>query len=285
MSEWFTDVFGGGQFSGVYRVLSEILLGAGSKYTEATSLVKTIYTNVMVPFAMALLVIYFVCSMIEKSTNEQFTYEQMFLLCAKMVVTVFLIDQGYEIMLKLQEVGLAFLSSFKNEATALGLSLSGGGEEYIENNSQLTMLYRKYTGESYPDDPDFWGVLTHLFPGIITLFIIWMLSFVVKICVYVVTFMRILEIFVRTMFAPVALSDMFYNGLNSTGFRFLKSYLAVSLQVVMIYGCIILYTVMLGDLAAFSGDAFLVKYLGLMAATVGLLFKSQSLIKEIVGTN
>lgn len=284
MGKWmFEEVFGGGAFSGVYDILNVALLG-GSKYSNATDLIKNIYQNVMVPIALSLLVIYFVCTLIEKSTNEQFTYEQMFLLFAKMIVAVFLIDKGYDLMMKFQEVGLGFLNSFHTVASDKGLT-SGSGA--IANDDNLKALYKAYLGVDYPNEPGWIDGIKNLISGRgITLLLAWVFSFVVKIAVYLIVFMRILEVFLRTMFAPVALSDVFYNGLNSTGFRFLKNYLAVSMQIVVIYGCVILYNVLMADIATGVGrSAFLVKYLGLTAATVGVLFKSQSLIKEFVGTN
>jgi len=208
----------------------------------------------------------------------------MFLLFAKMIVAVFLISNGYTIMLKFQQVGLDFLSMFYDFASDMGLSGSG---EAIENNAKLKELYKSYTGATWPKEPGWIDGIKNLVTGrALTLLLAWLFTFVVKIVIYLVVFMRILEIFLRTMFAPIALSDMFYNGLNSTGFRFLKNYLAVSLQVVVIYGCIVLYNVLMADVASdVARSIFLVKYLGLTAATVGILFKSQSLIKEFVGTN
>ena len=283
MSKWmFEDVFGGGAFSGVYEMLNVALLG--SEYANATDFVKSVYQNLMVPVALSLLIIYFVCTLIEKSTNEQFTYEQMFLLFAKMIVAVFLIDKGYDLMMEFQKVGLRFLDSFYDLANKKGLT---GGADAIENNDNLKALYKSYVGVEWPDEPGWIDGIKNLITGrALTLLLAWVFTFVVKICIYFIVFMRILEIFLRTMFAPIALSDVFYNGLNSTGFRFLKNYLAVSLQVVLIYGCVILYNVLMADVATDAARSiFLIKYLGLTAATVGVLFKSQSLIKEFVGTN
>lgn len=283
MKDMFLDVFGGGAFKGIYDLLNIALLG-GSKYDKASDLVENVYDDLMVPIALALMMIFFVCTLIEKSTNEQFTYEQMFLLFAKLVVCVFLIDKGFDLMVEFQKVGLSFLKDFKGYTDELGMN---GGGLNVEDDPDLRKLYKEYTGVTWPDEPGFFDAIKNLVTGrTLTLVLAWGFTFVVKVVVYLIVFMRILEIFIRSMFAPIALSDVFYNGLNSTGFRFLKCYLAVSLQLVVIYGCVVIYGVLVADIAEEAGrTVFLFKYLGLTGATVGILIKSQSLIKEFLGAH
>lgn len=283
MKDMFLDVFGGGAFKGIYDLLNIALLG-GSKYEKASDLVENVYDDLMVPIALALMMIFFVCTLIEKSTNEQFTYEQMFLLFAKLVVCVFLIDKGFDLMVEFQKVGLSFLKDFKGYTDELGMN---GGGLNVEDDPDLRKLYKEYTGATWPDEPGFFDAIKNLVTGrTLTLVLAWGFTFIVKVVVYLIVFMRILEIFIRSMFAPIALSDVFYNGLNSTGFRFLKCYLAVSLQLVVIYGCVVIYGVLVADIAEEAGrTVFLFKYLGLTGATVGILIKSQSLIKEFLGAH
>lgn len=284
MGEMFKDIFSGGAFEGVYELLNVALLG-GEKYEAASDLVTDAYHGIMVPIALALLVIFFVCTLVEKSTNEQFTYEQLFLLFAKLVVGVYLIDMGLTLMIEFQQFGLSFLKEFKVFTEEAGLN---GGGINIDDSEPLKELYFRCTGATWPEDPGFFDAVKRIFNGgTFTLLLAWLFTFIVKCVVYLVVFMRILEIYIRTLFAPIALSDVFYQGLNSTGFRFLKSYLAVSLQLVMIFGCVVLYGVLASDLAteASAKTVFLLKYMGLTGATVGVLLKSQSLIKELLGAN
>ncbi|MGN0673131.1 MAG: hypothetical protein ACI4KJ_01675 [Anaerovoracaceae bacterium] len=284
MKSIFEDIFGGGMFKGVYDLLNVLLIGDGAKYSSAAKLVENVYTNLMVPVALAFLVIFFVCTLVEKTTMEQSNLEQMFLLFAKLVVGVFLIDKGFDLMIYFQQLGVAFLGDFNDFTTA---QMRGGGGFDIEKSKTLQKLYEEYVGVAWPDSPGWFDTFKNIFTGgTLSLLMAWMFSFILKAAIYLIMFMRILEIYIRTMFAPLALSDVLYQGLNSTGFRFLKGYLAVSLQMVVIYGCIALNTVIAADIAK-SADAansiFLFKYMGLTAATIGILFKSQSLIKEFIG--
>ena len=283
MKDMFEKIFTGGISKDVYDILSLSLLSENSKFEKAFHFVQNIYSNLMVPIALSLLIIYFCVVFIEKTTNEQFTYEQMFLLFAKMVVAIFLIDKGFDLLVKFHEFGLLFLKEFD----ALAGDLTDKNFS-VDNDPTLQAAFKDLTGKSWDEEWKWLDNIKHLFPGGIFIVVSALFSWLVKCIIYVVVFLRILEIYVRTMFAPIALSDVFYNGLNSTGFKFLKSYLAVSIQVVLIYGTTLLYGQVargLMGLADNKGSVFLLMYLGLSAATIGIILKSQTLVKEFVGTN
>lgn len=292
MDGWFIEIFGGGAFSDVYDMLNVSLLGEDGKYANASGFAEAVYHNVMVPLALTLLVIFLVCSLVEKSTNEQFTYEQMFLLLAKTIVAVFIIDKGFYLMMEFQKAGLDILHQLSNVAKEHGLAVANGsGKALIDNSEELQALYKYYTGAEWPDSPGLFDTIGAILSHGFTMLLAYVATLVIKICVSVIIFMRVLEVYLRTIFAPISLVDVFHNGLNSNGFRFLKGYLAVSLQVVAIYGCTLLNSVLAADISitngsgAFADTTYIFKYLGLSMATIGILFKSQSLIKEFVGTN
>lgn len=281
----FLDVFAGGNFNGVLDILGYKFLGAGAKYGNASELVHEVYINLMVPIAVSLLVIYFVIALIEKSTNEQFTYEQLFLLLAKMVIGIFIISKGWDILKELQDIGLKIFDIFKYWADESQIMKDS---QTAELGNEYKEFFKELTGVKWPGDDKQLGFMKSIQAFIGGGFIIipaWIFQQIVVITIYAVVFLRIMEIYIRAMFAPLALSDIFYNGLNSTGFRFLKSFLAVFLQVIVIYGCILLYIVIGKDLTAEPSMIFLVKHLAMTAATLGVVLKSQTLIKEFIGAN
>lgn len=279
----FLDVFAGGNFNGVLDILGYKFLGDGAQYTDASKLVHEVYVNLMVPIAVSLLVIYFVIALIEKTTNEQFTYEQLFLLLAKMVIGIFIISKGWDILKELQDIGLKIFDIFKYWADKSGI-MENFETPVIEDSHKE--FFKELTGVKWSDKQlGFMKSIKAFLGGGFIIIPAWLLQKIVVITIYAVVFLRIMEIYVRAMFAPFALSDIFYNGLNSTGFRFLKSFLAVFLQVIVIYGCILLYIVLGKDLTSEPSMIFLIKHLGLTAAALGSVLKSQTLIKEFVGAN
>ena len=108
-------------------------------------------------------------------------------------------------------------------------------------------------------------------------------------CVKIICYTRLIEIYIRAAFAPIAFSDFFHNGFQGGGWRFLKSFLAVCLQgaVILCIGAIFgaLMPVIFnlgGDTTFFSAMG---RYFAILAAAVMLMFKSLSLTKEFVGVN
>ena len=57
----------------------------------------------------------------------------------------------------------------------------------------------------------------------------------------------------------------------------------MSLQTVAIYLILYVNQAIMGSVGSAVNDAFIVVYLAIWAATIGLLFRSQSLCKELVG--
>lgn len=293
MKNWFLDIFAGGMFAGIQDVLSQSLFPGGeSEFGKAGEFVQLVYNDFMVPVALSILIIYFCISMMEKTTNEQFTYEQLFLLLAKLVIGIFVIDKGFDILMKLHQLGIAWFNEFVEFAKDNGMALSNDKIAADKLPKHLQDLWKALTGTDWDKGKELTWMqnIKAFFNGGLAIMLGWVVTFIVKIVVYVVAFLRIMEVYVRTMFAPVAFADFFYNGLNSTGFRFLKNYLAISLQILVIYGSLLMYSVVAGSMLVPSGGdisetAFLVMHLGLSAATVGIIFKSQSLIKEFVGAN
>lgn len=287
MKEMFRGIFENSLSKDVYDILSLVLIGENSEFSQASEFVKNIYDSVMVPIALSLLIIYFSIVFIEKTTNEQFNFEQMFLLFAKVVIAVFLIDQAWTILMWFHEFGLVFLKEFDSHASELNdhtFSIDGDSE----NAKMLREVFKNLTGTAWDEDWSWFDNIKGFFSGGIAILFASLFTFIAKVVVYVIVFLRILEIYVRTMFAPIALPDIFYNGLNSSGFRFLKSYLAVSIQVVVIYGTTLLYGQVAAGLAGLANNGadsvqFLVMYLGLTASAIGLMLKSQSLVKEFLG--
>ena len=295
----FVGVFSGSAFSGVIDTLGESLLGTGSAYSDVTKFSIAVYNNVMVPVAVSLLIIYFVVALIEKSTNEQFTYEQLFLLLAKMVIGIFLINKGFEILLKLEEAALDIFNLLKTEASGqgLGVDIKNAGEV----PDAIKDLFKEMTGVKWPADGkelSFIKSIQAFLSAGIPVLLAWLAQLIIVLVLHTICFLRVMEIYVRSMFTPIALSDIFYNGLNSTGFRFLKNFFATFLQVVVIYGSMLIYIVMLRAITGIGGDAelnfaeialnpffFIIKNLALSFAMLGLALKSQSLAKEFLGSN
>lgn len=287
IKDMFLEIFAGDIFLGIEDVLGKSLFSGD--YEPAGDFVQNVYTNFMVPVALSLLIIYFCISIMEKTTNEQFTYEQLFLLLAKLVIGIFVIDKGYEILTELYNAGIDIFNKFIAFAADPDYGIKPGSSQFEKH---LPALWEALTGVDWNDGKElgFIDNIKTLLGGGLAILLAYGITLIVKGIVYVVAFLRIFEIYVRMMFAPIAFADFFYNGLNSAGFRFLKNFLAVSLQITVIYGSLLMYSVLAGVLVVPEGGdvsetAFLFMYIGLTCAAIGIIMKSQSLIKEFIGAN
>lgn len=285
---WAMDSFNeivSGSFSGdVYGVLYE----TPQNFADGVpwTVVKNFYNDVILPLALGIIVIYFLIALIEKLSSEHFNWDQMVKTFAVFVGSWYLIQNAFPIMEGLFNIGADLLDSLEDVFVA-----AGGDTEFtgpVIGEATKEALWKNLTGKnSLEEDVKFLDsvkIWAELKPYQLCL---WILG----LCTKIVCYSRIIEILIRTMFAPIALSDCFHRGLDSGGARFLKNYFAVALQGAVIYAVMAIYSIVsvsvLGNLTD-AGNLQFFAYVGtsivISFATVGLLFKSLSFTKELVGT-
>lgn len=256
----------------IYSILSENLLSGSGKFSVIYNFSRTLYNAVM-PLGVYLLFIYFLASVVERCTADQFSWEQFFKLLIMLVMSKYIMENGFDILTKLFGAGQAIMSYVSRAGTISGGTIAIDAEAIVNSMRESTGFtgFLKAIG-----DVIIWVEL--LIPSLI--------SWVIKISVHVICYSRMIEIYLRLMYAPVALSDFFANGLNGTGWRYLKGFLAVSLHGAMILGIGIIYSALFSTLAYTEGTdvmTFCIPVIAIGASCVMLMFRSQSLAKEIVG--
>lgn len=266
--DWFEDIFGNDAFSAMENVLG---LSPSAEFSAAWSAVETIYNNVMVPIALSLMIIWFCTKFMEKATAEQVTFQQLFLLFVKLLIAKILIDNGLRIFGMMWSLGI----SLTNE---IGDAFSAGAA----GKDLVAEMWYNYTGKKVGVSLGLWKCIGVAFE----LLLPWLISYVITGICYYIAYTRLIEMFVRVCAAPIALSDFMSEGLNGAGWKYLKNFLAVCLQgliiicVARLHGFIIAGA--LGSVT--SGFMSIVVTLAVSFATVGLMMKSLTLSKELLGT-
>lgn len=275
LQDMLTDLFAGGLFDDVGNVLS--LNPSTGIYEIVWNVAVAIYDSICVPIATALVLIYFIVNIIERVTQQNFDLEYVIKSLLKLFVGLYLIQNGLTLMTTIYSLSFSFL----NEVVSNNIA---------EANLKMTAqtAFKQLTGEAW-NQTESWGTLKTIGHAwdYITVFIPWICLNVLKIVIRFVCYTRLIEFYIKTATAPIALSDFFTEGMHSNGWKFIKGYIAIALQA----GVIMLSVVIFNAIAAgiyTSGDgwwAFIIKYFALGFATVGVMLKSLSLTKEIVGAN
>lgn len=267
----FQEIFAGGVFDSVRGVLK--LNPSTGAWSQAWVAVDTVYSNVMVPIALGLMIIWFLVAFMEKAASEQVTFEQLFMIFAKLIAAKFLIDNGLQIFANLWSLGISLIDTVGN---AFPGGPGGNPMEYKE-------LWKDWTGLE-------WNAKIGILKGIgllCQLLIPWLVSKIMIAVVMFICYSRIIEMLMRMMAAPIALSDFMTEGLHGAGWRFLKNFLAICLQGMIMVGIAQIYPLVLNAILNGSTGFWetLLKYVAFSFAAIALLFKSLSISKELVGTS
>lgn len=265
------DICGADIFSSIYETLSINLFSAEGTYANALSAVRVLH-NTIKPVALMLMFIYFMVAVVDKLSSDTFTWEQLWRQLAMLLASFYLIQHGFELLEVLFNVGMAMAAKI-SEAASTDI------EAATFDASLLVESFMDAWGDGWPE-----FIMKIIM--VIFLLIPWLLSWVMRICVSVICYSRVIEIYARATFAPIAISDFFHSGLQGGGWRFLKNFLAVCLQGGMILVIAIIYSKIFAALSFTDANlfTFIGKYLAFFASAIMLMFKSLSLTKEVLGT-
>ncbi len=298
--DWLRDLcqtfvkytFGGGIFQSAANMLT--MNPSTGDFAPVWKIITGIYDNVCVPIGMGLVLIYFVVNVIEKSTQQQtIDVEQIIKLLLRLFIGLYFVEHGLELLASVYSLGLNFVQ------TVFGNTVND--PKMISAETAWAML----TGEKWDES---WG-FGDIFKGIGVLifsFIPFILFWIMNAIVTIICYLRLMEFYVRTAMAPIAFSDFFTEGLHGNGWRYFKSYIAVALQG----GVIMLVLVICGALSSailpeylniteieginqflgttaymFQYILYVLKLVVVYCSAIGLMLKSLSLTKEIVGAN
>lgn len=278
---WLDFIFGNGMFSMCQEILN--LNPSNGDYATIWRVVTGVYDNVCVPIGMGLVLIYFMVNLIERSMQQQqIDVEQVIKLLLKLAFGLYFIENGLELMAQLYSMGISFLNSIVDANSVDGATV---GDAIVHG------LWTSLTGEEWEGK---WNVLDVIIKGIpllLMLIIPFIGMFIITLICIAVCYFRLIEFYIMTCAAPIAMSDFFTEGTHSNGWKFVKNYIAIALQMGIIMLALIAFNGIMAGVtpSAVSGWSiimivwFWIEYLALGAACCAVLLKSRSIAKEIVG--
>lgn len=256
-------------FGFAYGIADNLSVTFEGNFSGIWTFITNAANNVIEPIAAIIVLTFFILSMMDKVTSENFTLEHALKEIMKLCIGLYLVTNAIEIVVMLIEMGNGILSSLmaNNNAVVQWTQIKGSD---LSTGNVFALLA---------------VVVIMLLVGIVQLIIFLLMKLVVL--------SRVLDIALRTAMSPLALSDAFNgNFLNSNAMNFIRSFLAVCLQGSLIF--ILAYftpTLITGALAldpAGGIDAW--KICGAMCesivvsgASLLIMFKSGSIAKEVLG--
>lgn len=216
--------------------------------------------NYTAAIGVSFLLLYFFIELIEKSTTDNFTTDHIVRMLLKLIAGVVLITLGLEFVKNVVTLGNSFYTDIQSAITG-----AAGGSPIT--NVVVKNAYFKLK------DCGIWDGIGYMLAIIVpSLFVT-----LAKIGFTAVALGRVIEMCLRMLFAPIGMSNLYSNGSNAPGIRYMKKLLAVALQGVLIYAVIIIYPILL------STGVNLVKSVAMTFVAVGAAAKSQSVANDIVG--
>lgn len=126
-----------------------------------------------------------------------------------------------------------------------------------------------------------------LFSLCLTLILTFFITWIIRILVQVVILGRFIEIFMRISISPIPFATFFNREFSSSGYNFVKSMGAVSLQAVLIMVVIAIYKGMISNILVSIGteeelNLFLIKTLGVNITLIFSLFQTKRIADSIL---
>lgn len=240
---------------------------------QVFKLLETFSKNVVLPIGILILTIVLVtnlCKSLLDDREMQNPLKVYFFFIITSVFAVILVTNSFEITNFIINISQTIvdkaLTLFDKEAT----SITGDITKFEE--TLKTMEVSQIFG--------IWLML------ILTVIIMWL----VRILVQIVILGRFIEIFMRISIAPIPFATFFNRDLSSTGYNFVKSMVAVSLQAILIMVVIAIYRGTLSSIAVDVGSQeslmlFLIKILGINLTLVFMLFQTKRIADSILSVH
>lgn len=228
--------------------------------------------NVFIAVGTILAVIYFVINLSEKSISQGATLETFAKYFIEFCLALLLIANAFRIVEFASSIGSGVL-------TDVGTIASQAAEdETTPGGSLLAEIDEINTGSN--------GIgkfMKLLLFYLTTLQFPALLAAIGRTLVIVACMARGISIIIYGVFLPIPIADVYKDGLNSKGIRYIKKFIGLFLQGAVILLVVIASSYLQGSVSQESGLTGALYSVGLIFVTVMIIFKSQSITNDIVG--
>ena len=255
------------------EVGSELSKTPESFNNQVYNTLKLLSENVVLPIAVLFLSIILVINFCKSFLDDRERQNPVKIVIFFIITSVFaivLVTHSFEItnmILNLTQTAVNnALGLFQNQ----NINIAGDIETFI--NTLEDMSLGQITGV--------WLTL------LLTRIILWF----VRILSQIVILGRFIEIFMRISIAPIPFATFFNREFSNTGYNFVRSMGAVSLQAILIMVVIAIYRGMLSNIAVDIGteeqlSLFLIKILGINLTLIFMLFQTKRIADSVLNVH
>ena len=218
------------------------------------------------PLGILLAMTYIFLSLLEEANKDSVTMETVMKALIKVFLAALFMTSGMDILKAALDLVAAVYYSLEPPDDFLGSGTTNCNYETLLDFSGLTELLTPIG-----------IILGQFFAYIVTL--------VGAVVARLVIWARILDVLVRTMFAPIGMADLAQEGMQGSGFKYLKAYAASALTGAALVGCMYAFRALnyvATSICVNGGDAAMASLI--MAYTlIGTMFNAKSIADDIVG--
>lgn len=277
--EWLKEILVGGivnnlsgMFDSVNSQVGEIAgqVGATPQAWNGTiySMVRTLSDNVIIPIAGVILAFVMTLELIQMVSDKNNMHGDVdtwmfFKWIFKTACAVLIVTNTWNIVMGVFDVGQSVVNS------AAGVIVSDAS---IDINTVVVDLEERLMEMDI--GPLFGLWFQSLFVGICT----WALT----ICIFIITFGRMIEIYLVTSVAPIPMATMASRESGNIGQNYLRSLLALAFQGFLIIVCVAIYAALVQNIAVGTDISYAIwTCMGYTVLLCFTLFKTGSMAKSI----
>ncbi|MBQ9717196.1 MAG: hypothetical protein IJV76_04320 [Clostridia bacterium] len=282
ITEWLTELLVSGtmnNLTGLFDTVNEKVGDISNQVGQTPSawnssiytMIQTLSENVIVPIAGLILAfimtLEFIQIIIERNNLHDFEISNIYKWMFKTACATLIVTNTWNIVMAVFDISQSIVSD------ASGIMVS-----------DATLNFESLI-------PDLQSRLEAMELG--ELFGIWMQSFLVGICMHVLTiciflisFGRMIEIYIVTSVAPIPMATMMNRESSHIGQNYLKSLGALGLQAFLIIICVAIYAALVQNIAVTSDISYAIwTCMGYTVLLCFSLFKTGSLSKALLGAH
>lgn len=278
-------------------VMDALGYNGGNSASAISAGLKTYALNFQEPLqavGAAIAMAFFLIQLLELTTQERFTIEFFIKFFGKLVISIALILACKTITEQLWNFGEAFTSLInKNYTTVTANTTLGNSSEALkdklnDNSQEGNSDKQQFIDAAVNEYKDVNTISLILEFGVVGL-VLYLMSLILIIVVYIVSFTRVLEMSVRAVFMPIAFALLSDDGWRGAGGRYIKKFIAICAQgaVLILIGEVSSFAILTSMTTVGSNNGnFLMSIvidLGIAYAGISMMFRSIGIINDVFG--